>query len=370
MADATLAKPFAETLNRASGWRRFARAFAAAAAATGLALAAFVVWLDPYGTRAGPGRAPTPIMDLNQRFMYPQIVRSGRYDAALFGTSTIRLIDPAALGPLFNARFANLGLNAGTPWEQVQLADLFLRNVARPKAMVFGLDRTWCAPDADRERVTFRTFPAWLYDEDRRGDVLELVNLKSLEIAARVALNRLGLMPERIRADGYEVFVPPDARYDLARARTHLQAVLPADPPRPAAPMSATERAALPMPALPWLDGLLARVPPETGKILVFPPVHVNAQSPPGTRAAEVEAACKERIAAIARRRGATLVDFRRPSPVTTEDSNYWDPLHARVGIAARVAAALKEAQAMGAEPPDGFYRVLARPEPAAIAKP
>ncbi|HEX8662501.1 MAG TPA: hypothetical protein VF744_00555 [Beijerinckiaceae bacterium] len=366
MADATLA----ETLNRAPGWRRFGIAFVVAAAATGLALAAFVVALDPYGTRAGPGRRPTPIMDLNQRFMYPQIVRSGRFDAALFGTSTIRLIDPAALGPLFNARFANLGLNAGTPWEQVQLADLFLRNVARPKAMVFGLDRTWCAPDADRERVTFRTFPAWLYDERRRGNVLELLDLKSLEIAARVALNRLGLMPERIRQDGYEVFVPPDAKYDLVRARTHLQAVLPPQPPRPDGGLSAAERAALPMPALPWLDALLARIPREAEKILVFPPVHVNAQVQPGTREADVEAECKDRVAAIARRHGATLVDFRRPSPVTREDSNYWDPLHSRVGIAARVAAALKEAQATGAEPPDGFYRVLARPEAPAIAKP
>ena len=134
--------------------------------------------------------------------------------------------------------------------------------------------------------------------------------------------------------------------------------------------MSAVEQAALPMPALPWLDGLLARVPRETQTILVFPPVHVNAQAAPGTREAEVEAECKDRIAAIARTHGAILVDFRRPSPVTTEDSNYWDPLHTRIGIAARVAAALKEAQATSAEPPDGFYRVLARPEPPSLAKP
>ena len=72
-------------------------------------------------------------MDLNQRFMYPQIVRSGRFDAAVFGTSTVRLLDPQRLGAAFGGRFANLGMNAGTPWEQMQLADLFLRHVPRPR---------------------------------------------------------------------------------------------------------------------------------------------------------------------------------------------------------------------------------------------
>jgi len=42
-------------------------------------------------------------------------VRSGRYDSAVVGTSTVRLLDPQRLGALFGARFANLGLNAGTP---------------------------------------------------------------------------------------------------------------------------------------------------------------------------------------------------------------------------------------------------------------
>src|SRR5690349_6903202 len=106
-------------------WRSFLAAFASAAALFALGLYAFVVLLDPYGLRAGPDRPSGPIMDVNQRYMYPQIVRSGRYDAAVFGTSTIRLLDPRRLREAFGARFANFGLNAGTPWEQVQIASLF-----------------------------------------------------------------------------------------------------------------------------------------------------------------------------------------------------------------------------------------------------
>jgi hypothetical protein len=349
-------------LNHAPGWRRFGLTFAAAAALIAGAFYGFIVALDPYGIRAGPRRGATPIMDLNQRFMYPQIVRSRRYDSALFGTSTVRLVDPAGLGHVFGTRFANLGLNAGTPWEQVQLARLFLRYVPRPKAMIFALDRPWCEPEAASRRLTFRTFPAWLYDEDRFEAAVHLLSAKSLEIAGRVLLNRLGLMPERIRSDGYEVFVPPDATYDLARARTHIYGI-----PRPATPeaeetLSARERAALAMPALEWLEALLGSIPRETATMLIFPPVHVNAQPAPGTREEHAEADCKARVVDIARRQGATVVDFRRRSPVTTEDSNYWDALHTRIGIATRIAEALRAAAETGADAPDGFYRVLARP--------
>jgi len=72
---------------------------------------------------------------------------------------------------------------------------------------------------------------------------------------------------------------------------------------------------------------------------------------------------CKAHIAAIGARRGATVVDFRRPSPVTTEDANYWDPLHYRLGLVERIVAALAAARATGRDAPDGFFRVLAAPQ-------
>jgi hypothetical protein len=343
-------------------WRRFSLSFVAAAMGLMGLLCAFVVALDPYGVRAAPGREPTPIMDLNQRFMYPQIVRSGRFDAAVFGTSTVRLLDPGRLSAAFGARFANLGLNAGTPWEQIQLADLFLRHVDEPKALIFGLDRTWCDEDAAEKTLTFRPFPPWLYDDSRLNDYPEVLNLTSVEIAGRLALHRLGLMPERIRGDGYEVFVPDEMLYDLERARFHLRRrELPAPPLEPAR-ITDEERAGLRMPALHWLEVLIGRAPASTAITLTTLPVHIAAQAPPGSREAALDAECKARIAAIGQRRGAMVVDFRLHSGVTAEDSNYWDPLHYRVGIAERIIASLREARAGAREAPDGFYRVLSRP--------
>ncbi|TGD94759.1 hypothetical protein [Methylobacterium nonmethylotrophicum] len=320
----------------------------------GLLVLAFVAALDPYGLRAAPGRAPGPIMDLNQRFMYPQVVRGGAYDSAVFGTSTARLLDPDALGRAFGGHFANLAMNAATPWEQMQLARLFLTR-APAKSVLFGIDGPWCEADADVRRLTFRAFPPWLY-EATPGTIafLHQWNLQSVQVAGRVLLHRLGRMPVRIRQDGYEIFTPPDSRYDAARAAAHIHGDAPVPEGAPEADPAT--------PALAWLDALLGLVPADGLKLVAFMPVNVAAQPRPGSPAAAREAACKARVAAIARRHGATLVDFRIPSAVTRDDTNYWDALHYRLPIAGRVVAALRRAVDEGRDDPDGFYRVLAAP--------
>ncbi|MBM6596363.1 hypothetical protein [Microvirga pudoricolor] len=345
-------------------WRQFAVGFAATALGLFALLFGFIVIMDPFGLRAAPGRPLTPIMDVNQRFMYPQLIRSGRYDSAVFGTSTVRLLDPDRLGRALGGRFMNLGMNAATPWEQMQLANLFLQKNTTPKSLVFGLDTTWCEEDADAKKLTFRAFPPWLYDDDPLNDYPELVNLTALEVAGRVALNRLGLMVARIPPNGYEIFVPDDASYDLERARFHLNQWQP--PPAPARPVRLDRKgaAALHLPALAWLGDTLARVPASASVTLAFMPNNVRAQPQAGTREAAVDRVCKDRIASIAKHHGAALVDFRVRSPVTEEDSNYWDPLHYRIGIANRVVDGLETARATGRDAPDGFYRVLSPPRP------
>jgi hypothetical protein len=343
----------------AAAWRRFTTTFGGAGLALGLAAIGFVALMDPYGLRAAPGRPPGPLMDSNQRFLYPQIVRSGVYDAAVIGTSTARLLDPEMLGRAFGARFANLAMNAATPYEQVQMARLFL-NHAAPRAVLYALDATWCEADADARRFTPRPFPAWLYGPGTPLDWLRQVNWQSLTNAGAVLLHRLGRAPERIRADGYAVFTPPEASYDAARAARHIHGggSVAEDETAPAARDEAPDA---PMPALAWLDDLLAATP-DTVKLVAFMPVHAAVQGRPGTKRGAREAACKAQVAEIGRRRAAWVVDFRIPSPVTRKDSNYWDALHYRLPVAERIVGGLAAAKASGADDPAGFYRVLARP--------
>jgi hypothetical protein len=339
-----------------------AAAFLRTFLATALGLTALVslaIWLlDPYGV--SPIRLPIarPIMDINQRYMYPQIVRSHDYDSVLIGTSTSRLLDPADLEAAFGGRFANLAMNAATAWEQTELAKLYLRHQPNPHAFIIGLDPIWCADESNLVKITFRGFPEWMYDENLWNDLPEMLNTKTLEIAGRLLAFHLGLMPERIRRDGYEVFTPPENTYDLARARWHLWKDVPGGKLVPVVPpvvLTAAEEAALRFPALAWLDDLLSRVPASAFRMLAWMPLHVAAQSGPGSREAAMIEACKERIGAIARQRGVAFVDFAIPSEITTDDANYWDPLHYRLPIAPRIVAGMKAA-ARGQT--DAIYRL------------
>jgi hypothetical protein len=301
------------------------------------------------------------IVSISDRFMYPQIVRSKRFDSLIIGTSTSRLLDPELLDRLFHVRFANLAMSDGLAWEQKTMLDLFLRTVGPPKVLIVGLDSVWCDADADRDRITFRGFPDWLYGDHPWQGFLHVFNYGTLEIAVRLVGWHLGLYHERIRYDGYEVFVPPESQYDPARAHEHIWAFTKPPPAELPPPLTPAELSQLSFPALAWLDAALAQIPSSSLKILAFMPVHVAAQPWPGTRGAQTEAECKARIVAIARKRDAKVVDWRFASPLTTDEANYWDSLHYRVPIATRIAHQLAAAVLDDRESEDGSYRLLVR---------
>lgn len=345
----------------ASAWRSMLAHLAAAFAAVFGFVAAFALAFDPYGAAPWSGGKPPALMDLNQRFMYPQLVRSHRFDAAIFGTSTIRLLNPDRIDQLFGVRSANLAMNSATAWEQTRIADLFLRETPHPKLVIMGLDPLWCEEDADSpaKRLTFRAFPDSFYDDNRWNDWPHLLNLKGLEVAWRLAAHQVGLMPERLGANGYEVFTPPEGQYDLLRARAHIyEGGVPQSAPRPPVQVSKEQRDAWRYPALDWLSSLIGRLPPETRVILVFPPRHMNAQDAEGSLGQARDAECKARVARLAAGQ-ATVVDFRFPSPITRNDENFWDSLHYRLHIAARIATGLSEAVNTGRDGDGGVYRVL-----------
>ena len=328
-----------------------------------IAALCLTIWLvDPYG--ASPFRLPVarPIMDLNQRYMYPQVVRSHAFDSVVIGTSTSRLLDPEGLNRAFGGRFANLAMNAATAWEQMELAKLYLRHTPTPKTFILGLDQMWCADDKTLVKITFRGFPAWMYDDNPWNDLAELINLKTLEITGRLIGFHLGLMPERIRSDGYEIFTPPEASYNLARARFHIwgdRASAQLSPVVPAVVLSDADANRIVWPAISWLDDILTAIPKTTTRIVAFMPLHIAAQPLPGSLSDAQYNACKQRIRATASKHGIGVIDFSIPSAITQDDANYWDPLHYRLPIAERIVAALKNATTTRRDADDGIYKIL-----------
>jgi hypothetical protein len=342
-------------------WRGFVALFLTVLIGVAVGTYLFILLVDPYGIIPFSLPIDRRIVSISQRFMYPQIVRSKRFDSLIIGTSTSRLLDPQLLDKLFHVRIANLAMDSAMAWEQKTMLDLFLRTVGPPKLLIVGLDTVWCDEHADQHRITFRGFPAWLYDDNPWNDYRYLFNYGTLEIAARLIGYHLGLYPERVRYDGYEVFVPPESQYDPARAHANIwrekEPPLSILPP----PLTATELSRLKFPALTWLDEELARIPSPNLKVLAFMPNHVATQPFPGTHDAQALAECKARIATIARTRGAIMIDWDIASSLTRNDLNYWDALHYRVPIATQLAKELAAAALSGQEAADGSYHILVR---------
>jgi hypothetical protein len=337
-------------------WAQYCRTLVLTLIAEGLLVSLLIALANPYGNLPHIFFPKHVIMDTNQRFQYPAVARSGQYDSIVVGTSTSRLLRPAALEDLFGGHFANLAMDSGMAWEQYRMATFFAAHTKKPRTLLIGLDQVWCMPDADKTRITYRGFPEWMFDDNPWNDVLWMFNKKAAEVSGRRIANALGLNPARIPFDGYEVFVPPESEYDLAKARSHLGNVPPADPEH-VYETTAQERASWRYPALDWLRLLLAQ--DWESKVLIITPVHVSAQPGPGTLEAAKEQECKARMASIARNARVPLVDFRIRSDITSRDEHYWDRLHYRVSIAERIVADLRKALATARDDPGGDWKVL-----------
>jgi hypothetical protein len=329
-------------------WNRYLKVLAATGLALGFGLYAFVLVVDGYDTVwFAPAFDREPVTS-NQRFAFPALARKDRFDSAIVGTSTARLLQPKQLDPLFGARFVNLSMNDATAWEQAQIFAVFRRHHPRPRAVVLGVDAVWCQAGGDYRRLTPRPFPAWMYDENRWNDLLHLFNLPALEETARQAAYLTGLRKPKYGKDGYTSFLPPDSAYDLARARFHLYGPggpRPVVPVMPPVTLGEAEVRALNFPMHALIDAMLDGLPPETAKVLVIMPYHLVSQPAPGSRDAAVWAECKRRLAARAAR-GANrhLVDFMIDSDLTRRDENYWDPLHYTQAVAAVLTQAVGDA--------------------------
>ena len=322
-------------------------------AATALALLAalflFVAIIDPWGVLPLSPPLPRVPVSSNARFTMPALARAGRFDSAVIGSSSSRLLRPALLDTLFGGHFVNLAMNAATAWEQSQMLALFTRSHPEARMVIVGLDTAWCTQAP--QRTTPRPFPEWMYEGSPWRGYLHLLNLYAVQEAASELWTMLGLKPRRYGLDGYTSFVPPESSYDPARVgAAFVRWGVP-----PALPASGAPHA---LPALAMLAQAMRALPPGTRTILFLTPSHVSLQGAPGSDYAAMWDACRDQVSALAAAvPNATVVDFNRPSPITQDVGNYWDPVHYRAPIADRIARDLALAEQGEAAPDDRILR-------------
>ncbi|MCZ6896026.1 MAG: hypothetical protein O7H40_18510 [Gammaproteobacteria bacterium] len=305
-------------------WPRFTRFVLFATLLIGVCLYAFILILDPYqNVPFSPALNRAPV-STNQRFAYPALARELDFDGAIIGTSTVRLLDPARLGQLLDARFVNLAMNSATAYEQTRIHEVFVRHHPAARYLVFGIDETWCNRADTIKQYTFRAFPEWMYDENRWNDLLYLFNDKALENAVRMLELLTGRREPKYRLDGYRDFTGDFGSYDLAVVRERLYGT--AQPP--VADVQIAPSLTQPgwdYPLLDVLRDVLNETPAPTRIILLFPPLHSHYVA---GRIANLRE-CKGRLAALLPNfDNVAVLDFMHISPLTRADTNYWDPLH------------------------------------------
>ena len=331
-------------------WRRYTRLLLATAALLGAAAYGFILVLDPYQDVPFSPPLPRAPISTNQRFSYPAIAREPRFDSAIVGTSTMRLLDPVQLDAQLGSRFVNLAMNSATAYEQSRLLEVFLRHHATPRLIVLGNDGTWCDRKADAAHYTFRAFPEWMYDDQRWNDLLYLFNDKALEDAVRMLELLQGRREAKYRPDGYRDFTRDFGRYEPRAVHARLYKG------RRATDASSDTEPRLSQPGwryplLARLQTLLAQVPAGTRVVLLYPPVHQYYLQNMAANLRE----CKARSAALlSGLPNLITLDYMQVSALTGKDDNFWDAVHTTSAIARLIETDIAAVVA-GRAPPSGY---------------
>ena len=331
-------------------WTLYMRVLLASLGALGLAVYGFILLLDPYmDVPFSPALARAPI-STNQRFSYPALARMQRFDSAVVGTSTMRLLDPQQLDAKLGTRMVNLAMNSATPYEQSRILEVFLRHHPQPRLVVLGNDGSWCSRKPSPANYTFRAFPEWMYDDDRWNDLLYLFNDKALEDAVRMAELLMGRREPKYRLDGYRDFTRDFGRYEAAAVRRRLYRGRPGGDAGHDTEPSLT-RPAWRYPLLPRMRALLGQVPATTRIVLLYPPVHRHYLENMAANLAQ----CKGRSAALlADMPNVVTLDYLKISALTRSDDNFWDAVHTTNAVARLIEDDLAAAVQRRA-PPSGF---------------
>jgi hypothetical protein len=324
-----------------SVWRRFALLFVGVfAGVVGIAYG-FIILVDPYdsgrfasfGLRGPNDRTTYQLADLtgsiptsaafgdtdtSQRTSNVALGRSPRFNAAIFGNSHGQLLSPQRLSRATGFNFVQLTVPGSNVREQLAMMHWFIAHHADIGAMVLALDERWCVTDP---ALPLRTpFPFWLYSDSNLVYLANALSTRSLRDSIRRVAAAFGTAPA-VDPAGY-------ADYEMGKPWTFK-------PGRPATadefPVG-DESHARDFPGLVRLDAVLGELSAATPVVIVMPPQFYTRLPPSGTPAALFRDACKERIAARARR--GAFIDFLVDSEITRAPENFMDDEHYRSNVA------------------------------------
>jgi len=336
-------------------WKRFVKWFIGSVIVALIICAAIVIVINPYNNLPISPNLKHGMMDINQRWEYPQLARDITIDSAVFGTSSIRLLEPERLEKIYGGHIAQMAMNSATAWEQKQLFNVFLRNHPNPKTVIIGIDDVWCAisdevPESQQRNITFRGFPDWMYDDNPWNDLLYVFNGKAVEVSFRKINFLLKDQKPAYSARGWANFLPPEQVFDLNKTRLKIYGSITPQklgPDQKGLNLTKNEIENWSFITHVMIRDILAKVPISTKVVFLFVPYHQWQIGHTESYSYKRLSQCKSRFLKYAEERGnVDVVDFMFHSPLTTNDSNYWDDRHYRLPVARNMLSEMERALA------------------------
>ena len=317
------------------GWRAFSISFGAAAAAILAGYVALAYLVDPYDTGRSPIGWKTGVRPQGPRTAVASRGRDPAFDGASIGNSHIQLVSPERLAEKARIPFVQLSVPATSPAEHFAILGWYLRHHADPKAIVIAPDEYWCTDDPALPNP--KSFPFWLLADSTPAYLRGLMRFS----AAQEVVNRLGRAsrrnPSRARPDGWSDYEPTYLGLAANDPRGAAQQAAQRDTPAPDGPDPG--RGGPRFPAADRFADIAARLPATTALVVVFPPISPATLPRPGTVREAAETACKDAVAAAARRHPRTAVlDWRTRRPDLADPSLFFDQGHYRRPVADSLA--------------------------------
>jgi hypothetical protein len=329
-----------------TNWSRYCRLLLIVTALAALALYAAVLAIDPYDTGRFALFHRTGVPLYGQRMADASRGRDPQFNSAVIGNSTIQLLDPARLDAGLGGRFVSLAIPGTGPYEQLIVLGWFLHHHPdEVGTVIIGLDGNWC----DHPRVfgpegESYPFPAWLYAEKPWPYLDHMFSYKSLEAGIRRLAVIVGRAPAA-REDGYNDYEAGKI-YDPNAARTRMvNGGAGNDQAEDAVPGAAAASPNGDWPEFAALAAVLRSLPDNVYVALIFPPRESSSVPPPGSDAAALVAACKQKANALAgAHANLRIIDFLNDGPISRPE-NFWDDIHYRGAIARQIEDAIAQAR-------------------------
>ncbi|NBV06466.1 MAG: hypothetical protein EBS06_04430 [Proteobacteria bacterium] len=342
-----------------SSFKDFIKVFLITSAALLIVITVFLVTIDPFNFFNFHSQSNKIVMlpfkeeenPINDRYAANSMIKSGKYDSAIFGSSVSYILENQYFNKELKANFANLSMRAALPYEQILLAEKFVEFNPNPKFIIFFITMPWCdnvsqvnALRDPQGPIPEKEFTIWLIDKNPLNEIGHIFNLRILQYSIKklyfilsgkdYKLSNYDLYGSSQSPDSKHVKPISEVRKILYRdSKERLKQKEEVDAEKYKVILNSDNYGRIDL-----LYNFIKNLPDQTVKILIFSPRHYYSQPSLGSYEDAKIKACKSSVLKrMANIKSLKVIDFLIDGIVTRNDQNFWDGDHFNYQVARQI---------------------------------